>query len=133
MRFEKRAEIDKTNRIPDPSVISSCVDLLEKDEQIAEHEKVTDVHGIENVVFKKKYSETLIAFLEKVIFQWQSVGHTVANCASSNAQQAASSSSSKPAAATRMQAKQVTVEVGVLEQMDTEDRRGEAGRARARL
>ena len=43
LRLEKR-EIDKTNIIPGPSVVSSCADLQEKDEQLAGHEKVTDVH-----------------------------------------------------------------------------------------
>ena len=104
-----------------------------KCQQIAEHLKVTDVHGIEMLFFKMKFSETLTPFSEMMmIFQWQSVGHIVPHCSLSYAKQA-TSSSSKPAAATRMQAKQLTVEVGVSEHMNTEDRRGEGGRARARL
>ena len=51
LRFEKRAESDKTKSISNLSVTSSCVVLQEKDEQIAKHEKVTEIHGIENVVF----------------------------------------------------------------------------------
>ena len=36
------------------SVVSICVDLQEKVEHISEHEKVTDVPGIENVFFKNE-------------------------------------------------------------------------------
>ena len=73
--------------------------------------------------FRMKYSETLIAILKILNSHWQSVGHTAAKCSLVSAEQAAST----------MQAKQVMVELGALEQMNTEDRKGEGGRARARL
>ena len=68
LRSEERTEIDHNVFIAD----------IEKIDQITEHEKVTDVHGIEMLCFKMRYSETLIAFLKMSIFHWQLVGHTAA-------------------------------------------------------
>ena len=57
LRFEKRTDIDhgkKTESISNQSIVSICVDVQEKVEQFTEHEKVTEVHGIEQLVFKNE-------------------------------------------------------------------------------
>ena len=63
LRFEKK-KIDKTYGFQDSSIVSSCVVLQEKNQHIAEHEKLQDLPGIDfaNVSVEKLQDLSVFEF-----------------------------------------------------------------------